>query len=215
MKFPGLHAQRCGDVIESGRHLGLVHVDADADDGVVDAVGLGVHFRQDAAKFACAAAFGGARDHQIVGPANVGNGGQFFGGGIARRPGRRPELSSGACAGEIGGPQQNAAIDAGGFFRHPGTARAALARGLLFGQHDGAVRLARFAELHGDAIGRVDFEKMIDAASEGGAVEPMAQHLRGQNVRDASRCDSRCAGGPSRARPARAAFRSSARPAGA
>ena len=45
-------------------HFRLVHVDADADHGVMDAVRLGMHFGKDAGKFSAA-------DEQIVRPANV------------------------------------------------------------------------------------------------------------------------------------------------
>src|ERR1700752_4988558 len=57
-------AKRSGDVSEFGGHFCLVHIDADADDGVMDAVGLGVHFGEDAGKFSAA-------EKQVVGPADV------------------------------------------------------------------------------------------------------------------------------------------------
>jgi len=46
------------------------------------------------------------------------------------------------------------------------------------------VRLAGFAELHGDIVGGIDFEEMIDAAREGCARELVAEKLRGENVRN-------------------------------
>ena len=57
--------------------------------------------------------------------------------------------------------------------------------GLFFSQNDGAVRLAAFAELHRDGIGGINFEVVIDAASEGCAEQAVAEELRGQDVRDA------------------------------
>ena len=73
----------------------------------------------------------------------------------------------------------------GGFFGGPRAAGAAAAGGLFFGDHDGAVRLARFAQLHRDRVRRIDFEEMKDAARERRAVKAMAEHLRGENVRHA------------------------------
>ena len=187
--------------------FGLVDVDADADDGVVDAVGLGVHLGEDAAEFPAA-------DEQIVGPANVGQRVEIFGGGIARGE-PRDQREQRRVRGRNRRAQQDAAIDARGFFGCPRAAGAAAAGRLLFGEHDGAVRLARFAEVHGDGVRRIDFEEVVDAARERRAVEAMAQQLRRPECRARARCDSRCADGPSRARRARAAVRSSARPAGA
>ena len=56
---------------------------------------------------------------------------------------------------------------------------------MFFGENDGAVRLAGFAELHGDVVGRVDFEEMVDAAREGCARESVAEKLRRENVGNA------------------------------
>ncbi len=89
------------------------------------------------------------------------------------------------------------------------------AGGLLFGEHDGAVRLACFAKAHGDRVRGVNFEKMMDAPRERRAVQPMAQHLRDQNVRHALDV---VAGMRMPLHPhaqARAVSRSSARPAAA
>jgi len=60
----GLDAKRSADVGEFGGHFGLVHIDADADDGVMDAVGFGVHFGENAGKFP-------ATEEEVVGPADV------------------------------------------------------------------------------------------------------------------------------------------------
>ncbi len=61
-------------------------------------------------------------------------------------------------------------MNAGGFFGKPFAAGAAASGGLFLGENDGAVRFAGFAELHGDVVGRIDFEEMIDAAREGRAM---------------------------------------------
>ena len=47
------------------------------------------------------------------------------------------------------------------------------------------MRLAIFAEVHGDGIGRVNFEKVVNAARKRRAVEAVAQELRNENVRRA------------------------------
>ncbi len=47
------------------------------------------------------------------------------------------------------------------------------------------MRLAIFAEVHGDRVGGVNFEKMVDAARERRAIETVAQKLRDENVRHA------------------------------
>src|ERR1700747_1900523 len=51
MGLARLDAKRSCDVGKVAGHFRLVHVDADADHGVMDAVRLGVHFGEDAGKF--------------------------------------------------------------------------------------------------------------------------------------------------------------------
>lgn len=57
----------------------------------------------------------------------------------------------------------------GGFFGDPCSSSTPAACGLFFGQHDGAVGFAPLAEMHGHGIGGVNFEVVIDAATEGSA----------------------------------------------
>ena len=76
-------------------------------------------------------------------------------------------------------------MDACGFFGKPFASGAAASGGLFFGEDDGAVRFAGFAELHGDIVRRIDFEEMIDAAREGCSRELVAEKLRRENVGNA------------------------------
>src|ERR1700752_2093186 len=64
MRLARFDAKRGGDVGEVGWHFCLVPVEAAADDGVVDAVRLGVHFGEDAREFSTA-------EKKIVGPSDV------------------------------------------------------------------------------------------------------------------------------------------------
>ena len=197
MRFAVFDAERRGDVGEIGGHLRLVDVDADADDGVVDAVGLGVHLGEDAAEFAAA-------DEQIVGPADVRKRIQIFSGSIARGE-PRDERQQRRVRGRNRRTQQDAAIDARGFFGCPGAARAAAARGLFFGEHNGAVRLAGLAKLHGDRICGVDFEEVHKCGARTACRRGDGSASAERECRARARCDSRCAGGPS---PGRRAARS-------
>src|SRR4029077_6784156 len=165
-----LDAKRRADVGKLGWHFRLVHIDADANNGVMDAVGLGVHFGEDAGKFSTA-------EEEIVGPADVEamdhilvwiRGSDFF----------RTRIASGEAGNEgekrgVGGrdsrPEEHGAMYAGGFFGKPFASGAATSGGLFFGENHDTVRFAGFAELHGDGVGGVDFEEMIDAAREGGS----------------------------------------------
>src|ERR1700720_4497168 len=90
-------------------------------------------------------------------------------------------------------------MNSGGFFGKPFASGAAPSGGLFFGENDGAVGLAGFAELHGHRVGRIDFEEGIDAA---------------RGYRERAQYGSRWRHVLSRGRPERAAFRSSARAAG-
>ena len=183
MRLARFDAKRRGDVGELGGHVALVHVDADADDGVMDAIGLGVHFGEDAAEFSAA-------EEKIVGPADVEvvdcilfwiRATDFFGARVAGG-----EAGDEGEKRRVGGrnlrTQQHGAMNARGFFRMPFASSAAASGGLFLGENDGAVRLARFAELHGDGIGGVDFEEMVDAARERCAGKLVAEKLRRQNV---------------------------------
>ena len=80
--------------------------------------------------------------------------------------------------------QEHGAMYAGGFFGKPFASGAATSSGLFFGENDGAVRLAGFTELHGDGVGGVDFEEMIDAARERRSRELVAEELRREDVGD-------------------------------
>lgn len=64
MGLARLDSKGSGDIGELPRHFRLIYVDANADHGVMDAVGLGVHFGEDAGKFSPA-------EKQIVGPADI------------------------------------------------------------------------------------------------------------------------------------------------
>ena len=123
-------------------------------------------------------------NHQIVGPANVGESVEILGGGIARGE-SGDQRQQRRVRGRNRRAQQDAAINPGRFLRGPRAAGAASAGGLLLGEDDGAVRLARFAQAHGDGVRGIGFEEMVDAARERRAVESMAQHLRSENVRHA------------------------------
>jgi hypothetical protein len=165
--FAGFHAQRSGDLPEVGGHFRLVHVDADADDGVVHAVGLGVHLGEDAGEFL-------AVREEIVGPADVGERVELFGGGVARGEAGDQSEQGRVAPGRFAGAAKRC-NDAGGFFGEPFAAGAAASGGLFFGENDGAVGLALFAELHGDGIGGIHFEEMVDAARERRAEQAMAE----------------------------------------
>jgi len=186
MRLARFNAKRRGDVGELGGHLGLVHIDADADDGVMDAVGLGVHFGEDAGKFSAA-------EKQVVGPSDVEvmdsvlfwiRATDFFGARVASS-----EAGDESEKRRVGGrdlrAQEHGAMYAGGFFGKPFASGAAAPGRLFFGENDGAVGFAGFAELHGHGVGGVDFEEMVDAAREGCARELVAEKLRREDVGNA------------------------------
>ena len=174
MDFAGLDAQRGGDVREFRRHFRLVHIHADSDDGVMNAVGLRVHFRQDAAEFLPRTSK--SLGQRISGVASSSSA------AASRAASPATSVRSGACAGGIGGRNRIVQLDSRGLFRNPLAPGAAAAGGLFLCEHDGAVRLACFAEVHGDGVRRIDFEKVIDAPRERRAVQAVAQELRRQNV---------------------------------
>src|SRR6202040_1445540 len=76
-------------------------------------------------------------------------------------------------------------MNSGGFFGKPFASGAAPSGGLFFGENDGAVGLAGFAELHGHSVGRIDFEEVIDAAREGRPRELTAEELRREDIGNA------------------------------
>ena len=80
--------------------------------------------------------------------------------------------------------QQHGHVDAVCLFRVPGVPGAAAPRRLFLGDDDGAVRLPSLAQRHGDGIGRVNFEKMVDAFAERPRMQPPVQQLRRKNVGD-------------------------------
>jgi len=80
--------------------------------------------------------------------------------------------------------EEHGAMNARGFFGKPFASGAATSSGLFFGKNDGAVRLAGFTELHGDGVGGIDFEEMIDAARERRSRELVAKELRRKDVGD-------------------------------
>jgi len=185
MGLARFNAKRRGDIGEFGWHFGLVHIDADADDGVVDAVGLGVHFSEDAGKFSAA-------EKQVVGPADVEvvdsvlfwiRAADFFRARVVSSE-AGDESEKRRVGGRDSRPEEHRAMNASGFFGKPFASGAAASSGLFFGENDGAVGFACFAELHGNVIGGIDFEEMIDAAGEGGARELVAEKLRRENVGD-------------------------------
>jgi hypothetical protein len=75
-------------------------------------------------------------------------------------------------------------MNASGFLRKPFASGATASGGLFFGENHNTVRFAGFAELHGDGVGGIDFEEMIDAAREGGSCELVAKKLRRKDVGD-------------------------------
>ena len=152
----------------------------------MDAVGFGVHFGEDAGKFSAA-------EEEIVGPADVEivdnilfwiRAGDFFGARVASGE-AGDESEKRRVGGRDSRTEEHRAMDARGFFGKPFASGAAASGGLFFGENDGAVRLAGFAELHGDVVGGVDFEEMVDAAREGCARELVAEKLRRENVGNA------------------------------
>ena len=82
-------------------------------------------------------------------------------------------------------PHQHAARNPCRFLRDPFSSRPPAPRGLLFGQHDRAVRLAGFAQIHRHRVRRINFEKMINASRKRCAGQPVTQQLRRQNIRHA------------------------------
>src|ERR1700720_1020678 len=64
MGLARLDSKGSSDIGKFGGHFRLVHVDADADHGVMNAVWFGVHFGEDAGKFS-------STEKQIVGPADI------------------------------------------------------------------------------------------------------------------------------------------------
>lgn len=56
---------------------------------------------------------------------------------------------------------------------------------MFFGEDDGAVGLAGFAEMERDGVGRIGFKEMVDALRERSAGEAMAEHLRREDIGDA------------------------------
>ena len=189
---------------EIGGHFRLVHVDADADDGVVDAIGLGVHLGEDAAEFLAA-------DEQVVGPANVGERGRVSSARRRARRGRDQREQRRVRRGNRR-PQQNRARRCPRIFSEihvrPARPRPAVCSSARTTAPCGSPARPRcMATVLVESV----LKKWIDAAREGRAVEAVAAGAAGRECRACARCDSRCAGGPSRARRARAAFRSSAR----
>ena len=130
------------------------------------AVGLGVHLGEDAGEFL-------AVREEIVGPADVGERVELFGGGVARGKAGDQSEQGGVGRGDLRA-QQDGAMNAGGFFGEPFASSATASGGLFFGENDGAVGLALFAELHGDGIGGIHFEEMVDAARERRAEQAVA-----------------------------------------
>ena len=108
---------------------------------------------------------------EIVGPADVEivdnilfwiRAADFFGARVASGE-AGDESEKRRVGGRNSRTEEHGAMDARGFFGEPFASGAAAAGGLFFGENDGAVRLAGFAELHGDVVGGVDFEEMVDA----------------------------------------------------
>src|ERR1022692_328665 len=115
----GVPAERGGQVTEAVWKLGLVHVDADACDG------LAIHqLHQDAGGLAVV-------EHQVVGPAQValdaGGLGDGFDGGDAQREGKNGS-----------GRQHQRAVDSGAGFGVPSVAVTSLASQLFVSPDDGS-----------------------------------------------------------------------------
>ncbi len=65
----------------------------------------------------------------------------------------------------------------------PGVPGAAAPRGLFLGDHDSPVRLSLLSQQHGDGIGGIGLEEMVDTLPERSRREPLAQNFRSENVR--------------------------------
>ena len=200
VRLAGDHAQGGGQARKLFGHARVVHVDADAHDHETHAIGLRMHFREDAAEFL-------SGHQQVVGPAQVRSKASFFEHGIAHRQ-TREQRDERRDQRRDRRPQQDRNVDAAGLFGMPGAPGATASGGLFLGQNDGAVRLARAAEVEGDGVGRAGLEEMMDMLAEDGTVQPAAQQASATARRARVRSDSPCADGPSRARRVRAAARS-------
>src|ERR1700687_6171302 len=66
----------------------------------------------------------------------------------------------------------------------PGVARAPAPGGLFFCKYDRAFWLAGVAQFQRHSIGRIHFEKMMDALAKQAAFQALAKHVRSKNVRD-------------------------------
>ena len=55
-------------------------------------------------------------------------------------------------------------------------------RRLLLRDDDRSVRFPALAQRHGDGVGRIDFEEMVDAFSERPRMQPPVQQLRRENI---------------------------------
>jgi hypothetical protein len=53
---------------------------------------------------------------------------------------------------------------------------------LLLRDDDSAVRLSAISQRHGDGIGRINFEEVVDALSKRPRMQPPVQQLRRQNI---------------------------------
>src|SRR5450432_3158517 len=134
----GMDAQRSG--IEAGREGRVVDVDSEPRDG-----GLVHQLHEDAGDFA-------AIEHEVIGPADVAGDAGGLGDGVdsgqaERESEQRPGL------------EDDGAVEAVSRLGVPLMAVAALARGLLIGDHDGAERFSG-----GGALGGIDGVEAEDAA---------------------------------------------------
>ncbi len=141
MRLARLDSERGGGIGEMVRHLRLIHVHANSDDGIMNAIGLGAHLGEYAAEFTSA-------DEEIIRPANIGPHIEIF-----RRCVICCEASDKREKRGVRGrnerPQQNAAIDAGRFLRGPLSAGAASTGSLLLGNNNCPMGFTGFAEAHG------------------------------------------------------------------
>ena len=152
----------------------MVHVDSDSHGHKMNLVLLRIHFRQDSAEFL-------ASEKKIVRPAQVGGKAGLLQNGVTNGQ-ARDQGDQRRVLRRNGRTQKHGHVDAVGFFRMPGMTGAAAPGGLFLGDHEGAVRFALFSQLHGDGIGGINLEKMVDAFSEWPWRQPLAKNLRREDV---------------------------------
>src|SRR6266481_7338221 len=175
MTSAGLDPQRRRNRRQLVGNFHMVYVDADPYGHEMNSVLLRIHFRQYPAEFL-------PPEKHIIWPAQVGNNPGLLQDSVPDGK-TRNHRDQRSMLRRNGRPQKDGHIDAICFFRMPGMPAASAPSRLFLRDDESSVGLTLLPKPHGDGVGRIRFEKMVDALADRALMQTLAKELRHEHVR--------------------------------